>query len=237
MDGSKKRKVVAGAAAALAVAGGGAAIGATQLRSDPESNAVVSDAAKQLGVTPEALSNALKKALENRVDAAVSAGRLTKAEGDAIKARIESGDVPFFGLPRLLGLPGGPDAHFGRHLFFVGGPDGARAYLGMTDSQLDNALHQGKTLAQIAKDKGKSVDGLIDAIVAARTKRLDQAVKEGRLTKADEQLLLKDLKQRVTDFVNGTFPPRPEAFGDGHFWRPGSEHFVRPVQSDFPPAA
>jgi hypothetical protein len=73
MDRSTKTKIVAGAVAAAAIAGGGAAVGATQLRSpSEESQAVVNDAAAQLGVQPQALSNALKKALENRVDAAVA---------------------------------------------------------------------------------------------------------------------------------------------------------------------
>src|SRR5436190_323171 len=82
MDRSLKRKVVAGTVVALAVGGTGGAIAATQLRSSPseESKAVVSDAAKQLGVQPDQLSSALKKALENQVDAAVSAGRITKSD-------------------------------------------------------------------------------------------------------------------------------------------------------------
>src|SRR5262249_40403373 len=93
MEKNTKRKLAAGAVAALAVAGGGAAIGATQFSSPKEqSQAVINDAASQLGVDPSKLTDALKKGLENRVDAAVAAGRLTKAQGDALKAQIESGD-------------------------------------------------------------------------------------------------------------------------------------------------
>ena len=51
MDGSTKRKAAAGAAAVLALAGGGAAVAATQLTPKAESDAVVNDAAKQLGVS------------------------------------------------------------------------------------------------------------------------------------------------------------------------------------------
>ena len=80
MDRSLKRKVVAGTVAALAVGGTGAAVAATQLRSSPseESKAIVGDAAKQLGVTPTALSNALKQALMNLILNAVQA---IKGEG------------------------------------------------------------------------------------------------------------------------------------------------------------
>jgi hypothetical protein len=194
----RRTKLVAGAAAALAVAGGGVAIGATQLGSPTEESvAVVNDAAKQLGVQPSALSNALKKALENRVDAAVAAGRLSKVEGDALKARIESGAVPLFGFG---GLRHGPFEHSGDDLA------AAASYLGLTETQLRTELDGGKTLAQVAKEKGKSVDGLVNVLYSAEKKELDAAVAAGRLTKAEEQSILSSLKQRITNRVNGTFP-------------------------------
>ena len=193
----RKRKLVIGAAAVIAVAGGGAAIGATQLGSpSEESQAVVDDAAKQLGVTPTALSNALKQALMNRVDAAVAAGRLSKEQGDALKARIKAGSAPLF-----FGFRGpGEYRHFGADL------DAAASYLGVTEEQLRNDIQSGKTLAQVAKDKGKSVDGLIDALYNAEKKELDQAVADGRITKDQEQAILANLRQRITGKVNGTLP-------------------------------
>jgi hypothetical protein len=199
MDRSTKAKLVAGAVAAAAIAGGGAAVAATQLRSpSEESQAIVNDAAAQLGVQPQALSNALKKALENRVDAAVADGRLTKAQGDALKERIESGQAPLFVGPGFGGH--GP---FDHHL---GDLDAAASYLGLTEDQLRTELQSGKTLADVAKAQGKSVDGFVDALVAAAKQHLDEAVSGGRLTKAQEDQILSDLKQRITDRVNGKLP-------------------------------
>ncbi len=115
MQWPHKRKVVAGAAAALAVGGAGAGIAATKLTSSPsqESQAVISAAAKQLGVQPNALSSALKKALEDRIDAAVAAGRLTKAQGNELKQRIESNEFPLV-APRF-GHDGFDHHGFGHH--------------------------------------------------------------------------------------------------------------------------
>jgi hypothetical protein len=206
-----KPRLIAGTVAGLAVAGGGAALAADQLGGSPqqESQAVVNDAAKQLGVTPGALSSALKKALENRVDAAVAAGRLTKAQGDELKQHIESGDFPIFG---------GPGPGLGMHHafgMFGRGLDAAASYLGLTEAQLRTQLESGKTLADVAKAQNKSVDGLVNALVADAKEKLDAAVKSGRLTKSQESSILSDLKSHITNFVNGTQPKF--GFGFRHF--------------------
>jgi polyhydroxyalkanoate synthesis regulator phasin len=199
---SLKPKVIAGAVAGLAVAGGGAAIAANQLGSPKqESQAVLNDAAKQLGVEPSALSAALKKALENRVDDAVAAGRLTKAQGDELKQRIESGNLPLFG---------GPGFH--QHGRF-GGLDAAATYLGLTDAQLRTQLESGKSLADVAKAQGKTVDGLVQAIVDSAKKKLDAAVTAGRLSQSEADSMLSELKSHAAEFVNGTAP----RFGFRHF--------------------
>jgi len=213
---SLKPKVIAGAVAGLAVAGGGAAVAANQLGSPKqESQAVLNDAAKQLGVEPSALSAALKKALENRVDDAVAAGRLTKAQGDELKQRIESGDFPLFGPPAFGHGFGAP------HPFFHG-LDAAASYLGLTEGELHSRLESGKTLAEVAKAQGKSVAGLKNAMVADAKTHLDAAAKAGRLSSAEEQRVLADLEQRIDDLVNGKLPDRfPRRHGFGFRDRPG----------------
>jgi hypothetical protein len=214
-----RRKLVTVGAAALAVAGGGAAIAATTGGSpQEESKAVVEDAAKQLGVTPSRLSSALKQALENRVDAAVADGRLTKAQGDALKARIEAEDYPMLG-GFGFGHHGGPGIRGFGHL------DAAAAYLGMTETELATELEGGKTLADVAKAKGKSVDGLVSALVADEKQELDAAVAAGRITRAQADELLGNAKQRFTDMANGTLPDRghgPFGAPPGALW-PGSQ--------------
>jgi hypothetical protein len=209
MSRKLKPRVIAGAVAGLAVAGGGAAYAATQLGTPQQENqAVVNDAAKQLGVEPSALSSALKKALENRVDDAVAAGRLTKAQGDELKQRIESGDVPLFAGP-------GAGFHHGGGMF--GGLDAAATYLGLTEAQLRAQLESGKSLADVAKAQNKSADGLVQALVDSAQKKLDAAVSSGRLTRSQADSILAGLKSHVSDFVNGTGP----RLGPRHDFRGG----------------
>ena len=221
----KRTKLVAGAGAALAVVGAGAAVGATKLSPNGESKAIVDDAARQLGVDPAKLSAALRQALENRIDEAVEAGRLTEEQGKAMKQRLESEEFPLFGGPVLGGHRGA-----GHHAF--GHLEAAATFLGVPEAELRDALRDGKTLAQAAKDRGKSVDGLVDALVAATTKKLDEAVADGRLTKAQRDEIVSGLEQRTAAFVNGDRPAFREQRGFG-FRGPGAKpSFERP-----PPAA
>jgi hypothetical protein len=233
MKATLRRKLIAGTVAAVAVAGGGAAIAATRPDSPSErSKAIVTDAAKQLGIDPSKLEDALKKAAEKQVDAAVAAGQLTKEQGDKLKQAIEAGDVPvmgggrFFGhgfglgIPRggMPGIPGLPllpilPGVFGKGIF--GSFDAAATYLGMTDAELRDQLASGKSLADVAKAKGKSVDGLVSAIVASATKSLDQAVAAGKLTKEQEQSIESGLTEVVTKLVNTSLPTGKGLFGPG----------------------
>jgi polyhydroxyalkanoate synthesis regulator phasin len=193
-----KRKTLAlGVAGTLAVAGGSAAIASRGDSQHEDSRAIVNDVAEQLGVEPAALTAAFKAALKNRVDAAVAAGRLTKEQGEEVKARIDAGDVPFFGL--RFGLHHGPFGHVG-HL------EAAESYLGVTKAQLRDDLATGKTLAQVARERGKSVDGLVEAMTAEAKEHLDDAVAAGRLTRERADSALAHLKARITDFVNGKAP-------------------------------
>src|SRR5215210_6344408 len=238
----KRTKFAAGAGAALAVVGAGAAIGATQTTPREESKAVLADAAKQLGVDPTKLSTALKQALKNRIDAAVEAGTLTKEQGAAMKERLESGDFPLFAGPALGGHP----HRLGHHGF--ADLSAAASFLGISESALHDQLESGKTLAGIAKAKGKSVDDLVQALVKATTKRLDEAVADDRLTKAQRDEIAAGLEQRTKDAVNGVLPRlrehgrgfgmRGSGFGgfgspDGPL-RPG---FFAPGAEQQPPAA
>ena len=199
-----KRSVAAGAVALFAIAGGGAAVAATQSNSpQAQSNAIVADAAGQLGVSSTQLSNALKQALSNQVDAAVTAGQLTQAQANELKARIAAGDVPLVGLG-----PGGLHVH-------MAGPglDAAATYLGLTEAQLQTQLQSGKSLADVAKAHGKTVEGLVAAMVADAKQHIAADVAAGRLTEAQQTQILSDLHQHITDMVNGTMPQRPDFDG------------------------
>ena len=240
MTRGKKATIAAGAAGVtLLVAGLGAAgaVGASWVLSpSDESKAIIDDAASQLGVEPSELSDALKQALENRVDEAVEDGRLTEEQANELKERIDANEFPLLGTlgfhgHRLHGGPGlgGRLGHFGHFELF----ETAASYLGLTQAELREELRDA-TLAEIAREHGKSVDGLVQQLVATQTKRIDEALADGKITEEQAADLEAELGERVEALVNGEWRMR----GDGprhRFW-PGSGSPRAPPSFGGPPA-
>ena len=77
----------------------------------------------------------------------------------------------------------------------------AATYLGATPQELRAARQSGQSLAQIAAAKGKSVDGLVAAMVAPAKERAAKAVANGRLTPQRADELITKLTQRVRTLV------------------------------------
>jgi hypothetical protein len=211
-----KRYVLVSAAVLAAGAGGGAAVAATSGDDDHEKaeQAIIDDAAKRLNVTPDQLRGALGAAEDSQLDAAVKAGKLTQAQADAIKKkRADSGAV--LGGPGVV--PGGPGVHPGFGLGFKLGPggalDSAATALGLKRDDLIAKLRAGQSIADLAKAQNKSLDDVKQAITAGVTKELDQAVTDKRLTSAQRDQILAELKDHLDDLVNRTLPKEEPRFG------------------------
>jgi hypothetical protein len=219
------RKAVAVVAAGLVVAGGGSALAASGSGSG---TSFLDRVAQKLGISSEKLRDATKAAAIDQIDEQLKAGTITKEQADAMKKRVESGQFP--GLGRGFG-----DRGFGHHGFGrgmggpglggpgPGGPGGhladAATYLGLTQAKLMDQLQAGKTLADVAKAQGKTVEGLKDALLASEKKELDALVKAGTITQAQADSALADRKSRLDDMVNGTFRG-----GHGRHAAPGMGH-------------
>jgi len=103
-----------------------------------------------------------------------------------------------------------PRSGFGLGSFSTGALAPLTTYLGISSSALQSELGKGETLAQIATAQGRSVEGIVTAMLAARKTELDQEVAAGRLTAAHEQQIESSDGARMRDLV--TDPP-PRAFG------------------------
>jgi len=226
-----KRMVVAAAATLAVVGGAAAAVAATG--SGSRGSDFLDSVAKHLGVSPQKLEDATKAAAVDQVNADLAAGRITKAQADELKERIQSGDG-------VLGGAGGPGFGRGAGGFAIpGGPGGpgvpglagkpfianelaaAAKYLGLSESDLRTKLEAGQSLADVAKAQSKDLAGLEQAILDAAKADLDKAVADKDLTQSQADDILANLKSHIDDIANGSLrfrgPGGPG--GPGHVGR------------------
>jgi hypothetical protein len=199
--GKLRRRAAIGVVGLAALGGGGAAVAASKSGGSPaaENQAIAADAAGQLGVSPSALTAAIKKAMVDQIEAQVTAGTLTKAEATAIEARLATSNAPLFALGGGHGGPGhGGHGRGGGPISF----DAAATYIGISASDLRTQLAAGKSLGAIATANGKTVDGLKAALTTAAKSDLDTAVTAGKLTQAQEDQILATLPSRLDEEIN-----------------------------------
>ena len=189
------RRHIALAAALVAVAALAFGAGSAAAADTPSLGDAV---AARLGITGDQLRAAFKTELNARIDAAVAAGRLTPEQGAKLKERVANAK----GLGIVVRR-----AFAERHKGLVGRIvqvhrlGAAAKYLGMTPKELRTARQSGRSLAQIAASKGKSVDGLVAAIVAPAKARAAKAVSNGKLTQQRADELIARLTERVKALV------------------------------------
>jgi hypothetical protein len=80
----------------------------------------------------------------------------------------------------------------------------AATYIGVTQAEIATARQAGQSLAQLATAKGKTVQGLTDALTAAGTASIDAALAAGNITAAQATAKKAGLSAEVTALVNAT---------------------------------
>ena len=189
------RRHIALAAALVAVATLALGAGAASAADTPSLGDAV---AARLGITGDQLRAAFKAELNARIDAAVAAGKLTPEQGAKLKERVANAKGLGIGARRAFARK--HEALVAR-IVRVNRLHVAAKYLGMTPKEIRTARQGGQSLAQIATSKGKSVDGLVAAIVAPAKARAAKAVSNGRLTQQRADELIARLTERAQAFV------------------------------------
>ena len=166
-----------------------------ELRTQLESGKTLAQIASAQGKSVSGLEDVIYTDAKTHLDQAAANGKLTADQEQTMLAELKShlDDIVNSTGPKIAvkGVGGGP---FG---------EAAAAYLGLTPAELRAEIESGKTLAQVAADQGKSVDGLESAILAGAKTRLDDAVAAGKISAAQEQEILDQLASHIGDLVNG----------------------------------
>lgn len=231
---SSHRKLVGGIAIAGVLVGGaiaGALLGAPTLSSastvgaassfavtHPHGGEQLDAAAKALGMTTDELQTELdsgKTIAQVASDKGVDVTTVIDAMVAAAEANLRQEITDFVNngkparVPNGHGRPGFAGPGFGKG--HGPGPDldSAASALGITSDALRTELQSGKSIAEVAREKGVDPQKVIDAIVAAETARIDQAVTAGHLTQAQADAEKSQLTQRVTAQVDRAGKPHP----------------------------
>jgi hypothetical protein len=158
-----------------------------------------------LGISVDEYNAAVDKAEKQTVDQAVTDGWLTQDQAELLQWRMDQ--------EATRGLDGGKGfGMFGRGM---GGPMGmgfggdnlysvAAGKLGMKLTELLTELQGGKSIADVAKEKGVDTQTIIDAYVAQVKETLVKSVADGNITQKQADYQLEQITQRVTDQMDNT---------------------------------
>lgn len=100
------------------------------------------------------------------------------------------------------------------------GPDSslvavAATTLNVSQTDLVATLKAGRTIADVAAEKGVALDKIVDAFIAPRVTTINSAVAAGRITQAQADAMIAAMKANVTAQLNAPFAPRGYGNGDG----------------------
>jgi hypothetical protein len=167
-----------------------------------------------LGVTVEEYDAAVEQAQGEVVDEALAEGWLTEDQAERMQERMDQG-------PGARGMGKG---FMGPHGGVMG--RGGDSLIGMVAEELDlsvqelfSELQDGKSIADVAGEKGVDVESIADAYLAQLEENLTQAVAEGKITQNQADWKLEQAQERVQEQLNNTWEGGFRGFPGGR--RPG----------------
>jgi hypothetical protein len=197
----------------------------SELMTELQSGKSIADVAEEKGVDTQVISDAYLEQLQADLDAQVADGSLTQEEADArLGQKTEA-------LPdRLTGT--WSDAGRGRGGTVPDGFDHGRSEiksllmtvaaekLGMTESELMTELQSGKSIADVAKEKGVDTQAISDAYLEQLKADLDAQVADGSLTQEQADARLEQKTEALPDRLTGTWNDLGRPGHGGHGGRP-----------------
>jgi len=171
--------------------------------------------AAKLGIDSDQLKQAARDAANETVDEALQQGWLTEDQAQSLRDRIAQSEP---------GFPWGKRGwRWGWHWGMKAGGgvlwQAAAQVLGVSVDELKSELGQGKSLAQVAQEKGLSVEGFRSGLLEAVGQQLNQLVEQGRLTQQQADALKQAIENNIDAIINAQGPcpfhwPKPLPSGN-----------------------
>ncbi len=133
--------------------------------------------------------------LDDALAGLVEDGTLTQPQADAVReaVRAEIAEYPGRRHPR-------------RHRILAGSFEIAAETIGVSVEDLRSAVGEGQSVGDVAEANGIDPQDVIDALVAAGTERVDEAVVNGRVSEERAEEIKAHLAEAAERFVNFTKP-------------------------------
>lgn len=87
--------------------------------------------------------------------------------------------------------------------------------LGLTDDELYALRVDGKSIAQIANEKGITTDSLVSTLTLAKIDQIEQLFNDGTITEDQKDLMISQAEDRTLDRINRTEIGNP-GYGQGN---------------------
>ncbi len=153
----------------------------------------------------------------------------TLAAALAVFALVAFGAAAFAQGPNPGTTPSATNPGYGRGYGMGGGMMGggmmggqqnslvavAAKVLGLDQTALVTTLNSGKTIADVAKEKGISTDKIVDEFLAPRVAALKSSVDAKRITQAQADAMIATMKTNVTAQLSNKWTPRGPGQGTG----------------------
>lgn len=160
---------------------------ASSIKEGLQQGKTLAQIAQDKGLSEEDYLQKLTDAATQKIDAALSSGKITQEQADKHKSTLSDHLKQAIENTKPTDFKGPKGGERGGHPFGAfGKPEAVAQILGITQDELKTELKAGKSLAEIAQEKGISEDDLISKLKDSLTDQLKKYVESKRAPKGNE---------------------------------------------------
>jgi len=169
---------------------------ANTLSQELKSGKTLAQIAAAKGMNANTLTQKVEVLFNDKIDKAIASGKLTADRAATMKAKTPQKVASEINEPQT-----GHKGEAGKENIFNNVQQQIPALLGMDVAQLKVQLKGGKTLAQIAQEKGIAKDTLLSHVQSMMKANLDQSVKDKKITADKATQIESKLPQMIEHMV------------------------------------
>ena len=174
-------------------------IDAEALKAARQEGKTLAAIAQEKGISEQQLKDFMIKQMTQRIDEGVKNGRIPADKAEQMKANMDQ---------RVTDMINGKHPMGGKMMMKHAPFKDSQLLelLNIDEDTLKSELKAGKSLVEIAKERGVSEQQLKEHMIKQMTQRIDEGVKNGRIPADKAEQIKENMQQRVSDMINGKGP-------------------------------